>query len=146
MSGSRPVLSARPRRAGRTPGVPLMLLVALAGALALASLAGVAIGTTHLPLRSVIDALVAYDGTSREHVVIVHVRLPRVLAGVLVGSALATAGAIMQAVTGNPLASPGILGINAGAAFAVVLLLVSVGDAAGPERLAAAFAGRRAPP
>ena len=50
-------------------------------------------------------------------------RLPRVLAGLLSGAALAIAGAIMQAVTNNPLASPGLLGINAGAAFAVVMAI-----------------------
>ena len=54
-------------------------------------------------------------------------RLPRVLAGLLSGAALASAGAIMQAITNNPLASPGLLGINAGAAFAVVLAVILTG-------------------
>ncbi|MBS7533307.1 iron ABC transporter permease [Ancylobacter sonchi] len=68
------------------------------------------------------EALMHPDG-SREHIVLLDVRLPRMLAGLLVGAQLAVAGAIMQAVTANPLASPGLLGINAGAAFAVVLAL-----------------------
>ena len=61
------------------------------------------------------------EETAFEHLIIQTVRLPRVLAGVLVGIALAVAGAIMQALTRNPLADSGILGINAGAAFAVVV-------------------------
>ena len=50
--------------------------------------------------------------------------MPRVVAGLLAGMALAVAGAIMQALTRNPLADSGILGINAGAAFAVVVSLI----------------------
>ena len=51
-------------------------------------------------------------------------RLPRAVADLLVGASLAVAGAIMQAMTRNPLASPGILGLNTGAAFATVLAMV----------------------
>ncbi|SLM62271.1 Ferric chrysobactin permease component [Dickeya aquatica] len=53
--------------------------------------------------------------------IILQARLPRTLAGVLVGMALGAAGAVMQALTRNPLADPGILGVNAGASFAIVL-------------------------
>ncbi|MBX9445650.1 Fe(3+)-siderophore ABC transporter permease [Dickeya chrysanthemi] len=53
--------------------------------------------------------------------IVLQARLPRTLAGILVGMALGAAGAVMQALTRNPLADPGILGVNAGASFAIVL-------------------------
>ena len=55
------------------------------------------------------------------HVVVTELRVPRTEVGLLAGGALGAAGALMQGVTRNPLAEPGILGISAGAAFAVVL-------------------------
>lgn len=58
---------------------------------------------------------------SNEHLVIETVRLPRALIAAAVGSSLAIAGALMQTLTKNPLASPSIFGINAGAGFAVVI-------------------------
>lgn len=84
------------------------------------SIWAIAFGSVHIPVPQVWDAIFQFDG-SREHLLVMTIRLPRVLTGLLVGSALAVSGAIMQAVTGNPLASPGLLGVNAGAAFAVVL-------------------------
>lgn len=48
-------------------------------------------------------------------------RLPRTLAGLLAGVALGLAGALMQTLTRNPLADPGLLGVNSGASFAIVL-------------------------
>lgn len=53
--------------------------------------------------------------------VIIDLRLPRILAASLVGAAMAQAGAIMQGVTRNPIADPGLLGINAGAGLALIL-------------------------
>ncbi|KOG85618.1 iron ABC transporter permease, partial [Streptomyces varsoviensis] len=55
------------------------------------------------------------------------VRLPRTLLGVLAGAALGLGGAVMQALTRNPLAEPGILGVNAGAAAAVVSAISFLG-------------------
>jgi iron complex transport system permease protein len=67
--------------------------------------------------------------------------LPRVLAGLLVGASLAVAGAIMQAATNNPLASPDLLGINSGAAFAVVMAIVVVDAQSSGALVWYAFAG-----
>ena len=77
-------------------------------------------------------AFTAYDG-SDAHAIVRDLRVPRTELGLLVGGALGAAGALMQGATRNPLAEPGILGINAGAAFAVVLAikLLSVGTTAG---------------
>lgn len=101
--------------AGRFLALPALLAVAL---LVLAVWA-MGVGASDISMARVAQALWA-PGTERADIVVMQVRLPRVLAGLSAGAALAVAGAIMQAVTGNPLAEPGILGVNAGAAFAVV--------------------------
>ncbi len=72
-------------------------------------------------------ALTASDG-SFEHLIIRTVRVPRSLTALLVGAAVAVAGATMQGVTRNPLADPGILGINAGASLAVVVAVWILGN------------------
>jgi iron complex transport system permease protein len=84
------------------------------------------VGTKHIPVQTVWNAVVAYDG-SDEHLIIRELRVPRTLLGILVGSAMALAGALMQALTRNPLADPGILGVNAGAALAIVVAIYHLG-------------------
>lgn len=73
--------------------------------------------------------------------VVVDLRLPRTCAALLVGTALGTAGALLQAVTRNPLAETGLLGVNAGAALGVVTGITAAGAATQPARLAWAFCG-----
>jgi iron complex transport system permease protein len=70
--------------------------------------------------ESFVEAYRHYDGSSSEHIIIREVRLPRAITAALVGSALGLAGAIMQALTRNPMASPGVLGVNSGAGLFVV--------------------------
>ncbi|MBS9780181.1 MAG: iron ABC transporter permease [Moraxellaceae bacterium] len=82
------------------------------------------IGTINVSTNEVWQALTNYNDTEFNQIIIQTVRLPRVLAGVIVGAGMAIAGAMMQGVTRNPLASPGILGVNAGAAFAVIIALL----------------------
>src|SRR5215470_14626340 len=84
------------------------------------SVASPAIGSRSIPLRDVVGAFTAYDGSDAQAIVR-DLRVPRTELGLLVGAALGAAGALMQGTTRNPLAEPGILGINAGAAFAVVV-------------------------
>ena len=84
-------------------------------------MASIGLGAADITLREVWQALVAFDETSTNHLIIRTVRLPRSIIALLVGSAMAIAGAIMQGLTSNPLASPNILGVSTGAAFAVVL-------------------------
>ena len=81
--------------------------------------ASIALGVADIGLGEILQALTAPDG-STEHLIIRTVRVPRTITALLVGAAVAVAGAIMQGLTRNPLADPGILGINAGAALAVV--------------------------
>ncbi|MNB92396.1 Iron-uptake system permease protein FeuB [compost metagenome] len=78
-------------------------------------------GAKELSLRTVWTAVFAYDDRLTSHQIIHDLRLPRVLGAALSGMAFGAAGAIMQAVTRNPLADSGVLGINAGAAMAVAL-------------------------
>jgi iron complex transport system permease protein len=101
------------------------LLVALA-VLVLVALLSVALGAKPIPLSEVVDVLV-HRGTSNEAVVIWELRVPRTILGLVVGAALGLAGALMQALTRNPLADPGILGITAGAAAAVVVAIAFLG-------------------
>nr|WP_242037704.1 iron ABC transporter permease [Coleofasciculus sp. FACHB-SPT9] len=77
-------------------------------------------GAADISASTIYAALTAFDG-SADHLIIRTIRLPRSLIAILVGAAMAIAGAIMQGITRNPLADPGILGINAGAAMAVVI-------------------------
>ena len=118
-------------------GLSLLALVCI---VVLATIWALTIGTTPMPAAKVVDALVRYDG-SREHIVVIFARLPRVLAGLLVGASLAVAGAIMQAATNNPLASPDLLGINSGAAFAVVMAIVLLDAQSSGVLVWYAFAG-----
>ena len=84
------------------------------------SLLSIAVGSKQIPLSTVIDALRHYNESDTDHVIVRSLRVPRTLIGLLVGAALGLSGALMQGVTRNPLADPGILGVNGGAALFVV--------------------------
>ncbi|WP_396208892.1 iron chelate uptake ABC transporter family permease subunit, partial [Exiguobacterium sp.] len=79
--------------------------------------------------------------TSKAGLVLTNLRLPRLLLGLLLGANLAVAGAIMQAVTRNPLASPQVFGVNAGASFLVVLSLLVFPSLGTANLIYFAFAG-----
>lgn len=85
------------------------------------SLSSLALGARPVAVSTVVDALFAYDGDLVDHIVIMDYRLPRTLLSLLCGAGFGVAGALIQAATRNPLADPGILGVNAGAAFFVTL-------------------------
>ncbi|WP_414752932.1 FecCD family ABC transporter permease [Anabaena sp. CCY 9910] len=87
----------------------------------------VTLGAAEIPLNKIIESFIIFDG-SYEHLVIQTVRLPRSLVALLVGSSLAVAGALMQGLTRNPLADPGILGIESGAALGVVTTVFVFGS------------------
>lgn len=108
------------RRAVRAFG--LLLSVAL---LVLVALASIAIGAKELSLGQVWHGLFEDSGTYGD--VVVAERLSRTLLGLLAGAALGLAGAVLQALTRNPLADPGLLGINAGASAAVVTAITYFG-------------------
>ena len=97
-----------------------MLLLALCALLLLLALASVCLGSVRVPLRDVLSALWGGEVPPRSYNIIRHVRLPRVLAALLVGAALSVSGAVLQAVLMNPLAGPNIIGVNAGSGFFVL--------------------------
>ena len=84
-------------------------------------LASLVIGSRPTPVADVARAFVAFDPGNDLHLIVRELRAPRLVLAVTAGAALGIAGAVMQAVTRNPLAEPGLLGVNAGAAMAVVL-------------------------
>ncbi|WP_372775667.1 MULTISPECIES: FecCD family ABC transporter permease [unclassified Paenibacillus] len=80
-------------------------------------------GTFDMSVLDVIKTLLGLNAQPEHNLVVFEFRLPRIVLGALVGFALGTAGSIIQGVTRNGLADPGILGINAGAGLAVVLFM-----------------------
>ncbi|MFE9913847.1 FecCD family ABC transporter permease [Micromonospora sp. NPDC005553] len=112
--------SRRGRRAARAAG--LVTAVAL---LAVIVVLSIAVGAKAMPLADVWSGLLHRDAT--EYAVVHRMRLPRTLLGLLAGTALGVAGAVMQALTRNPLADPGLLGINAGASAAVATAAAFLG-------------------
>ena len=96
-------------------------LLAGAAMTLLAFIGSVMLGTTPLEWSALWRMLTAYDPANVAHIILYTERLPRAVVAALVGASLAVAGALMQTMTRNPLASPGILGINAGAMFFVVV-------------------------
>ncbi|WP_424567808.1 FecCD family ABC transporter permease [Streptomyces sp. CH-036] len=115
MAGNRPAARAR-YAAGLTTGLVLLAL-AVAG--------GLAVGAQPVPPAEVFAALLDPDAPHAS--IVREVRVPRTLLAVTAGAALGLAGAVMQGLTRNPLADPGLLGVNTGAACAVVAATVLLG-------------------
>ena len=84
---------------------------------------GISFGSTKLDWKKVIDAITAGDKTSAGYRIFLYVRIPRVLAAMLSGAALAVSGVIIQGMLNNPLAGPNIIGVNSGAGFAAVFAM-----------------------
>ncbi|MEU8186356.1 FecCD family ABC transporter permease [Micromonospora carbonacea] len=103
----------------RRPRLLAAGLLACALALLASIVASLVVGALPLTPGTVLRELVAH-GDSEASLVVWEVRLPRTAIAICVGAALALAGVLMQALTRNPLADPGLLGVNAGAAAAVV--------------------------
>lgn len=100
-----------------------MGMLVLTAAVALGIILSLAVGAKSIPWTTVFDTFTSFDPTNTDHLIVRELRLPRTLLAIVVGAALGTAGALMQGVTRNPLADPGLLGVNAGASFTVVLAI-----------------------
>ena len=111
--------------------MPVLLLISAA--------AGLYFGSAELSAADFFAAL-TFRGTVTHELILYGLRLPRVLAGILAGVGLSTAGVLLQSVTANELASPNIIGINSGAGLAVILTL-TLAPKAGQILPLAAFAG-----
>lgn len=109
------------------------------GALILLAVVGMCAGTVWISPAELISDLLA-EGLSQNERIILYVRLPRLLATLLAGAALAVSGAVIQAVLGNPLAAPNIIGVNAGAGLFTVLC-IAIAPTAVKLLPAAAFIG-----
>ncbi|MFJ4767691.1 FecCD family ABC transporter permease [Streptomyces uncialis] len=121
------------RTVGTRRAVPRTgILVGGLALLAAVAVLSIGVGARPVPPAEVVRALVDFQGTD-DHITVRDVRAPRALLAVAVGAALAVAGALIQTLARNPLAEPGILGVTAGAGFAI-----TVGSALG---LAAGQAG-----
>lgn len=126
---------ARAGAARRRLGLVLGLL-ALAGVVALS----IAVGSRTIPLDTVWQVL-RHDDGSQESIIVYQLRIPRTLLGLGVGAALGLAGALMQALTRNPLAEPGLLGVNLGASSGVVVAIAFLGITSPASYVWFAFAG-----
>lgn len=117
----------------------LVTLLLLTAVLIAVTIAAVLLGDTKLLLGDVVNWAQGRAGRTVGYVL--ETRLPRVLGALLAGAALALAGTLVQAVTRNPLAEPGLLGVTGGAGLGAVLLVTSVPLAGSWSLAGAAFAG-----
>ncbi|MDN4642170.1 iron ABC transporter permease [Agreia sp. PsM10] len=106
------------RRASKALGlVALCVLVLVSVVLSLL------LGSRSIDLSSVVDAVLGRGGDAVEGMVVLDLRVPRTVLGLVAGAALGLAGTLMQGLTRNPLADPGLLGVNSGASLAVVVAI-----------------------
>ncbi|WP_217921522.1 FecCD family ABC transporter permease [Miltoncostaea oceani] len=119
----RPAAAAPRARHGRLA----LGLVALVGLLLVVCFFSITMGSRAITLPVIWDALTDVDPSSASQTVVREMRVPRTILGVTVGAALGLGGAILQGVTRNPLADPGIMGVNAGAASFMVLAILVLG-------------------
>lgn len=102
---------------------------------------GLGLGSHVIDPVTVVQALLAHDPANNDHLIVVAARIPRIVLGILVGAALGLAGTLMQSLTRNPLADPGILGVNAGAAASVTAAIAYLGLTQVTQYIWFAFAG-----
>lgn len=112
--------SARTRRARVVLAAAIVLLL-------MSVVLSLGVGARPIAPSTVLDALFAPDSSNPDHTVLLTQRIPRTLIGILAGAALALAGTVMQGLTRNPLADPGLLGVNAGASVAVLAAITLLG-------------------
>ena len=129
--------TSAPTSVGLPVGGTILVLGVLSVLLCLVSLA---VGSHSLTLEEVAGAFVP-GRTTVASVIVWQLRMPRTVLAVMVGASLAVAGVVMQGLTRNPLAEPGILGINAGASLSVVLSMSLLGLTDVSDFLWFAFAG-----
>ncbi|WP_369937662.1 FecCD family ABC transporter permease [Plantactinospora sp. BB1] len=141
-----PVSRPAPARAtGHRSRRPVGLFLVATTVLIVLSLLSVAVGSRQIPLDQVVQTLLDRAGARTAdpqiEAIVWGVRLPRTVLGLLVGMALGLSGALMQGLTRNPLADPGLLGVTAGAALGIVLAIAWFGIATLYGYIWFAFAG-----
>ncbi|SFL36138.1 iron complex transport system permease protein [Paenibacillus sp. 1_12] len=100
---------------------PSFLILLLSVGMIIGVLLFITTGAANIQLSTVWEAILHYDENQVQHYTVLSVRLPRAVTAIIVGGCFAVSGAIMQGMTRNPLASPSLLGVSAGARFGLVL-------------------------
>jgi len=103
-----------------------------------------ALGSRQIDLGSVINAILDPVSGNNDHMVVRDLRVPRTILGIVAGAALALGGTLMQGLTRNPLADPGLLGVNAGASLLVVVGITFFGVSTASGQVWFAFVGAAA--
>jgi len=117
--------SSLPRRMGRASirGRLLSTIIGFGTLAVVTCVLAPLVGSTSISLTRALDPSIPFDQNVDAQIFFV-ARLPRVLAGALVGSALASAGVVLQAMLRNPLATPFTLGVSAGASLGAMLVII----------------------
>lgn len=102
-----------------------LVLAALLVALVAATAASLALGAVEVPVADVLDVLFGAGGSATDRQIVETLRLPRTVEALVVGAALAVAGAVLQGALGNPLASPDVIGVTGGAGFGAILVIIA---------------------
>lgn len=100
-----------------------LIFLSLGAALIALILLSMRFGSVFIDTKSFFSALLRQEGYLAQSTIIYTLRLPRTLAGILAGAGLGLSGVLLQSVTDNKMASPGLIGVNSGAGFAVILAL-----------------------
>ena len=112
--------AAEPRSVLPQAALSLVLCIALAGA----CLLSLWVGAQDISIATIMQSFTSYNAANVQEMIVQTLRFPRLLAALTCGASFAVAGAIMQGVTNNPMASPSILGINAGAGFGLAVAMI----------------------
>lgn len=115
-----------------------IVLVASVCLLIIGMILHVAVGSSAVSFTEVIKAIFAPDD-SKQTTIVQTLRLPRAVLAALIGASLAVAGALMQAITRNSLASPQVFGVNAGASLAIVIAFILFPDLTSQSTVYIAF-------
>lgn len=118
----------------------LLGLLLLIGLLLLASYS-LTVGARHIPLPTIWKALVNYDPSQVDELLVQTLRVPRLLLAVACGISFGVAGALMQGITNNPMASPSIMGVNSGAALGLAVAMIFLPDSSLNMAVLFAFGG-----
>jgi iron complex transport system permease protein len=119
---------------------PFVAALAVVGIIAVMA-ASICMGPRPVACEQVWRSVTAYDSCDIAHIIVVQMRMPRVIIGVLVGASLAVAGVIMQSMTQNPLASPSLMGLNAGGSLLLTLGVAIIPNLTLTGAIALSFVG-----
>jgi iron complex transport system permease protein len=125
----------------RTNHIPYIILAAALPVMLAILLISLMYGGTEMAFATIQTAFLQFNAANIDHQIIMNARLPRAAGAVFIGAALAVSGALMQGMTRNHLASPGIMGISDGSVLAVTLSMVFLPQASPAERIFFSFGG-----